>query len=134
MEFALLHPPGAVRRATTAGESRPVIRMVTPVRQALTCGLLAMLLDVVLAAYRFDVLAHGELVDPDSYMRLVRLDDIVAAHAPLDVVARDASGAGTVLHWSHLLDNLLLLMAAPLAPWLGEHAALHWAGVMLGPL
>ncbi len=93
-----------------------------------------MLLDIVLAVYRLDALSRGDLVDPDSYMRLVRLDDIVAAQVPLDAVARDASGAGTVLHWSHLLDSLLLLMAAPLAPLFGEHAALHWAGVMLGPL
>ena len=36
--------------------------------------------------------------------------------------------------WSHLLDTLLLVLAVPLAPFLGEHEALRWAGVLLGPL
>jgi hypothetical protein len=67
-------------------------------------------------------------------MRLARLDDRLAAHAPIDVVARDGSGAGTVLYWSHLLDTLLLVLAAPVPPFLGEHEALRWAGVLLGPL
>ena len=65
-------------------------------------------------------------------MRLVRLRDILAAHRPLHVVARDGSGHGTVLHWSHLLDSFLLLLAAPLGWLMPEHAALHAAGLLLG--
>lgn len=53
---------------------------------------------------------------------------------PIDIAARDASGPGTVLYWSHLLDSLLLVLPTPLMSLLGEHAARRWAGVMLGPL
>ena len=74
------------------------------------------------------------LLNPDSAMRLVRLEDILAAHAPLHTVMRDGSGAGALLHWSHLLDSLLLLLAAPLQPFLGWPNALHLAGLGFGPL
>lgn len=103
-------------------------------RQATACGLFAALLDIALGCFHWREVAAGDLLNPDSYMRLVRLDAILAAHAPIHVVARDGSGTGTVLHWSHLLDSLLLVMALPLAPFLTEHDALHWAGVALGPL
>ncbi len=74
------------------------------------------------------------LINPDSAMRLVRLEDIVAAGAPLHAVMRDGSGAGSIMSWTHLLDSLLLLLAAPLAPWTGWPAALHAAGLACGPL
>lgn len=72
------------------------------------------------------------LLNPDSAMRLVRLHDILAAHAPLHAVARD--GASTVLHWSHLLDSLLLLLAAPMAGALGWDRAVYYVGLLSGPL
>ena len=102
--------------------------------EALIYGLLAAALDVAVGLHRLRDILDGELLNSDSYMRLVRLEAILAAHKPLDVVARDGSGMGTVLHWSHLLDSILLVLAAPLTPWLGEHEALRWAGVILGPL
>jgi hypothetical protein len=76
----------------------------------------------------------GGLLNPDSAMRLVRLDDIVAAGAPIHAVMRDGSGAGTILHWSHLLDSLLLILAAPLAAVIGWQGAIHAAGIVSGPL
>jgi hypothetical protein len=103
-------------------------------RQAIACGLFAALLDVALAFNDLRAVSGGKLLNPDSYMRLVRLQDILAADMPLDAVARDGSGTGTVLHWSHLLDSLLLIPATPLMPMLGQHEALRWAGIMLGPL
>jgi hypothetical protein len=98
------------------------------------CGLAALLIDIGISAGQLHAVLHGALVNPDSYMRLVRLQDIVHQHLPLHVVARDNAGAGTVLHWSHLLDSILLLLATPLIPWCGTTAALRWAGVALGPL
>ena len=77
---------------------------------------------------------HGDLFDPDSAMRLVRLSDIVHAGLPLDAVARDGSGDGTVLHWSHLLDSLLLLLAAPEAVFVGWHRAFVLTAMVFGPL
>ncbi len=76
----------------------------------------------------------GGLLNPDSAMRLVRLNDIVASGTPLHAVMRDASGAGNLLPWSHLLDSLLLLLAAPLSGLLGWPTALHLAGMASGPL
>ena len=95
---------------------------------------IAALLDTVIGLRSFPGVLHGDLLNPDSYMRLDRLHDILARHAPLHVVLRDASGAGAVLHWSHLLDSLLLLLALPLRPLLSQSAALHVAAVLLGPL
>lgn len=70
----------------------------------------------------------------DTYMRLLRLREELAAGHALDVIARDSSGHGTVLHWSHLLDSLLLLLATPLGWLMPRDAALAGAAVMVGPL
>jgi hypothetical protein len=99
-----------------------------------TCFALGLVLDLVMAGRQLGQVARGGLLNPDSYMRLVRLRDILAAGAPLHGVARDGSGTGTVLHWSHLLDSLLLLGAAPLTCCMDQTEALRWAGVALGPL
>jgi hypothetical protein len=76
----------------------------------------------------------GELFDPDSYMRLVRIEEGLRTGHIGHVVANDGSGAGTVLPWSHLLDSLLVLMAAPLEPLLGWHRALFIAAAISGPV
>jgi hypothetical protein len=91
-------------------------------------------LDLIRGFNAFPSLRQGSLLSLDSYMRLVRLRDMLAAHAPLHVVARDGSGAGTVLHWSHLLDGVILLLAAPLTIFMSEEQALHWVALAIGPL
>ena len=91
-------------------------------------------MDVVVGLPRLHWVIGGHLVNPDSYMRLVRIQDILDRHTLMDGVLRDASGAGTMLHWSHLLDGLLVVLAAPLYPSLGWHRALWWAAAALGPL
>ena len=75
---------------------------------------IAAVLDTVIGLRSFPGVLHVDLLNRDSYMRLDRLHDILARHAPVRVVLRDASGAGAALHWSHLLDSLLLLLALPL--------------------
>ena len=103
-------------------------------REGLGCAALAAALAVAEGVRNVPSVLRGELPNPDGAMRLVRLRDMLAAGAPLDAVARDGSGHGVVLHWSHLLDSLLLLLAAPLAPWLGWEAALRWVALGVGPL
>jgi hypothetical protein len=103
-------------------------------REGFGCAALAVALVLAAGAWGAPGGLSGELVNPDSAMRLVRLREMLAAGAPLDAVARDGSGAGVVLHWSHLLDSLLLAPAAPLAPWLGWDGALRWVAVGFGPL
>jgi hypothetical protein len=95
---------------------------------------LALLLDLVMGLPKLGDVARGDLIGPDSYMRLDRLRNILAHRAPLDIVARDGSGTGTVIHWSHLLDSIILLLAAPLRFFMDAPHAVHWAAVALGPL
>lgn len=100
--------------------------------EAAIAFLVAATLDVVAGLRAAPGVRDGDLVNPDSYMRLVRLRDIVAAASPLHVVARDGSGDGAVLHWSHFLDSLLLILALPFggtSDW-----ALRMAGLVSGPL
>ncbi len=103
-------------------------------REGIRCAVLAIVLAVAEGAAGLPNVLRGELPNPDSAMRLVRLRDMLAAGAPLDTVARDGSGHGVVVQWSHLLDSLLLLLAAPLAPWLGWEGALRWVALGFGPL
>jgi hypothetical protein len=93
-----------------------------------------MLPSLVLGLMGAAELRHGGLVNPDSAMRMVRLNDIVATGQPLHAVLRDASGAGAVMSWSHFMDSLLLLLAAPLAVLTGWPAALHAAALAWSPL
>ena len=74
------------------------------------------------------------LINPDSYMRLVRLRDMLDTHQTLSAVARDASGGGTILHWSHLIDSLLVTLATPLTLFMSPHDALQTAARAFGPM
>ena len=103
-------------------------------REGALCAALPVLIEA-LSSFRIAEMRQPDgLIGPDSFMRLVRLQDILAAHRPLHAVARDGSGHGTVLHWSHLLDSLLLILAAPLGWFMPQHAALHTAGLLLGAI
>lgn len=77
---------------------------------------------------------HGSLVDPDSYMRLVRLEQGLKAGHLANVVQRDDSGVPLVVEWSRVFDAAIFALSAPLAPFLGWHRALFVAGVATGPI
>jgi len=96
--------------------------------------LLAAGLNILLGAGAWPAVLAGNLQDPDSYMRLLRIEQGIRAGHLLTTVAGDQSGAGVMVEWSRLLDIVLWLMAALLAPFLGWHKALFAAGVALGPL
>ena len=103
-------------------------------REGLFCALVPVLIEAC-SSLRIPAMRQPDgLVGPDSFMRLVRLRDILAAHAPLHAVARDGSGHGTVLHWSHLLDSFLLVLATPLGWFMPQGAALHAAGLLWGAI
>lgn len=56
---------------------------------------------------------QGTLVDPDSYMRLVRIQEALDHGRWFgDVVSRDVSGRGDVLSWSHLCGAACTVLAA----------------------
>ncbi len=96
--------------------------------------LLSLAIDLLLGAHAWPAVLAGNLFDPDSYMRLLRIEQGIHAGHLLTTVARDGSGAGVMVEWSRLLDILLWVMAAPLAACLGWHRALFAAGAALGPL
>ncbi|HJQ58532.1 MAG TPA: hypothetical protein VJ890_16605 [Vineibacter sp.] len=77
---------------------------------------------------------NGLLIDTDSYTRVSRILASIEAGTILDHVPRDNAGVPIALHWSHLLDAILLLLALPLWPLLGAPDALRLAGAALGPL
>ncbi|HUW80582.1 MAG TPA: hypothetical protein VMV54_06785, partial [Acidocella sp.] len=91
-------------------------------------------LNILLGVHAWPAVLAGSLNDPDSYMRLLRIEQGIHAGHLVNMVARDDSGAGVLVEWSRLLDALLWLMAAPLAVFIGWHRALYAAGVALGPL
>lgn len=78
--------------------------------------------------------ARGTLYDPDSYMTLLRIREELARERVLDAIARDGSGHGLALPWSHLMDAAILVLRAPLRLVLSPDAALYWAGAVTGPL
>ncbi len=91
-------------------------------------------LNILLGLHQWPAVLAGNLQDPDSYMRLLRIEQGIQAGHLLTNVAGDQSGAGVMVEWSRLLDMIIWLLAAPLQPFLGWHKALFAAGVALGPL
>jgi hypothetical protein len=76
----------------------------------------------------------GELLDPDSYMRIVRIRHELAEGLFTHVAPADNGGAGTVVYWSHLLDFIILALWAPLRALMPSEPALFEAGAITGPL
>src|SRR6266568_4386624 len=77
--------------------------------QVIACFAIALQVATTLGMRFLPELYRGALFDPDSYMRLVRLLDELRLGHTLHVVQRDDGGAGTLLHWSHLLDSVVWL-------------------------
>lgn len=91
-------------------------------------------LNILIGLHGWPSVLAGSLQDPDSYMRLLRIQQGIKAGHLLTNVAGDQSGAGVMVEWSRLLDIIIWLLAAPMAPFIGWHKALFAAGVALGPL
>lgn len=78
---------------------------------------------------------HGELVDGDSYMRLVRIQQLVETANWFDSsIPRTNAPDGGTLHWTRLFDVVLLALAMPFVPFFGFGKALFIAGAAVGPL
>jgi len=96
--------------------------------------LIAAALAVLASARHIMPVFHGELPDPDSFMRLVRLEQGLKLGHLVNVVQGDDSGLALVIEWSRLFDAAIVALAAPLAPFVGWHRALFAAGVATGPI
>lgn len=77
---------------------------------------------------------HDRLVDTDSYMRLLRIEQGIRRDCLSNLVYRDDSGKPLIIEWSRLVDAFILALSAPLAPFLGWHRALYIGGVATQPL
>ncbi len=78
---------------------------------------------------------HGDLVDTDSYMHLVRLRALVADGAwHGGSFTRDNAPFGMVLHWTKAYDLIFLGLAAPIAALVGWASALTWVAPAIGPV
>ena len=77
----------------------------------------------------------GELLGPDSYMRVVRVQEFLA-HGQWhnSDIARANAPYGDALHWTRPFDLLLLAIAAPVALFTGWGSALFWASAIVSPL
>jgi hypothetical protein len=95
--------------------------------------LLGVVADALLGWHGWPAVFAGQLPDPDSALRLLRLREGIA-HCHLSNLVSQDSGPAILTSWSRLLDILLWLIAAPFAPVLGWTRAVFAAGVVLGPL
>ncbi len=97
--------------------------------------LLVLILQAVLIANGTAPILDGELLGPDSYMRLHRVTLLEETGAWFDpVIPRGDAPHGEIMHWTRPFDVLLLAGA-----WLGAlvadfETALFWSGALIGPL
>ncbi len=81
------------------------------------------------------IVLHGGFSDGDSYLRLLRVERLIETGDWFDISIPDANAPfGTTVHWTRLFDMVLLIMAAPMIPFLGFAKALFWAGVIVSPI
>jgi hypothetical protein len=74
------------------------------------------------------------LLDPDNYMRIVRIRDGLRTGWFTHVVTADNGGAGTVVYWSHLIDGLVLALRKLFSLVSDDQTALFYAAAATGPL
>lgn len=119
----------AWRRGWLACERRleraPVLLLLSP-------AFIYLLLCETIAGYR--VVGLQKLLDPDSYMRVVRIRDGLQTGWFTHVVTNDNAGKGTIVYWSHLLDALVMALSLPLRLVWNEPSALFLAASITGPL
>lgn len=70
--------------------------------------------------------------DPDDYMRLMQVRDLLAGQSWFDVTQyRMGPPDGAAMHWSRLVDIPLAGLMLALRPLLGVHLAEYWATVLV---
>jgi hypothetical protein len=77
----------------------------------------------------------GELIDTDSYARILRVQDLRETWDWYDAtVDRSNAPFGESSHWTRPLDVLLLAGATLAAPAVGFERGLYWAAAFIGPV
>lgn len=95
----------------------------------------ALLLIVVVQAVWFLGQSPLQFADGDSYLRLIRVENLLDRGNWHDVtIARANAPFGFNLHWSRPFDLVLLALALPFVPVLGWHEAILFAGIWISPV
>lgn len=77
---------------------------------------------------------EGEMVDPDNYMRLLRVETLLEGGSWYDPTSpRSNAPLGETLHWTRPLDALIALGAAPLLVALPVRTAVYISGLVVSP-
>ncbi|GAB4369360.1 MAG: hypothetical protein Kow00114_29110 [Kiloniellaceae bacterium] len=93
------------------------------------------LVHICLTLFRDVPVFEGGLIDPDSYMRLVRVQELVQGWDWFDsTIARANAPYGDTLHWTRPFDLLILLLALPASLVLELERAIFVAGLAVSPL
>ena len=93
------------------------------------------LVHAALVTFRDVAFLDGALVDPDSYMRLVRVRELVQEWQWFDsTIGRANAPYGDTLHWSRPFDLLILGVASPAMLAVGMEQALYFSGLLVSPL
>jgi len=116
----------------------PAQRGLTPESIAMAVAVVVALAFVVLPVYVGNP-AHpldGEWFSgSDTYMRVLRVRDWWDGGAWFENMSlRSNWPEGETLHWTRPFDILLMILAAPFAPFVGMHKALFFAGVVISPV
>ncbi|WP_193370500.1 hypothetical protein [Pelagibius marinus] len=93
------------------------------------------LIQAGVATFREAPLLQGDFLDPDSYMRMVRVAELMQHGQWFDgMIARANAPYGDVLHWTRPFDVLILMVALPTSLVVGPEQALYVAGLAVTPL
>lgn len=123
-------PVGPV--AATGYRRRPAAALHTA-GLYLLAALLMVALALVTAAFSGRLSVAG-FIDPDSWTRAVLLRHAIETGDFAQKLFRDASGSGTSIHWSRLLEAVALPFVLALRPFLGLDRAVLAVGAMVGPV
>lgn len=95
-------------------------------------ALVWLVLAVILIARAWSAIGELRFPDPDDVLRIVQVRDLLAGQSWYDLHQYRIDGpAGTLMHWSRLVDLPLALVIAALSPLVGQDTAELIAGVAL---
>jgi hypothetical protein len=93
------------------------------------------LFHVLLIGLGGTLMSAGNLIGPDSYMRLVRVTELYETGAWFDItIERSNAPYGDDLHWTRPYDVVVLAGAWVLTPFLGFETALFRWGSLVSPI
>ncbi len=94
-----------------------------------------LIIHVVVGLMGDDSGLDGRFLDGDSYMRVMRVIDLLATGDWWDHTFERANAPwGFTSHWTRPFDLVVGALALPMVPFVGMAEAVHWAGYMVSPM